>query len=102
MASCTTRARCTIAGSCRPLGSSVVSCKVAKSTVAWGWKIVAVGMTADITVFDPETIAPKATYLDPVQLSVGVKHVLVNGGIALENGEQTGYRGGRFLKKEKA
>ncbi len=57
------------------------------------------GMIADITVFDPETIAPRATYLDPVRLAVGVRHVLVNGGIALQDGIQTAYRGGIFLRK---
>ena len=58
---------------------------------------LAPGMAADITVFDPDRIAPRATYLDPVQLAEGVEHVIVNGAIALENGRQTEYRGGRFL-----
>ena len=58
------------------------------------------GMAADITVFDPRSIAPRATYLDPIRLSQGVWHVLVGGGIALENGAQTEYRGGTFLKKK--
>ena len=60
---------------------------------------LAVGADADITVFDPLTIAPRATYLDPVRTAVGVRHVLVGGGIALKDGEQTDYRGGRFLRK---
>jgi len=59
-----------------------------------------VGLAADITVFDPETIAPKATYLEPVRPAAGVKHVLVGGGVALENGVQTDLRAGRFLKKQ--
>lgn len=57
------------------------------------------GMAADITVFDPDAIAPRATYLEPVQVAQGVKHVLVDGGIALEDGAQTAYRGGRYLRK---
>lgn len=60
---------------------------------------LAVGMDADITVFDPETIAPRSTYLDPVRLATGVRHVILNGGVALEDGAQTDFRGGRFLKK---
>lgn len=60
---------------------------------------IAPGLTADITVFDPAVIAPRATYLDPVQLSEGIAHVLVNGQIALENGVQTAVRAGRFLRK---
>ena len=60
-----------------------------------------VGLAADIAVFDPKMIGPRSTYLNPVQLSEGMKHVLVNGGIALRDGVQTEYRGGRFLKKQK-
>ena len=57
------------------------------------------GMAADITVFDPQAIAPRATYLEPVQLSQGVQHVLVDGSVALEDGIQTELRAGRFLRK---
>lgn len=57
------------------------------------------GAFADITVFDPAKIAPRATYLAPVRLAEGVKHVIVNGEIALQDGKQTDYRSGRFLRK---
>ena len=57
------------------------------------------GMVADVTVFDPATIAPRSTYLDPVQLATGVRHVLIGGEIALEDGAQTAVRAGRFLRK---
>ena len=60
---------------------------------------IAEGNAADITVFDPKTIAPRSTYLEPVQLSQGVKHVVINGVVALENGIQTAARPGRFLRK---
>jgi len=60
---------------------------------------IADGMAADITVFDPKTIAPRGTYLEPVQVSQGVRHVLINGVIALENGVQTAARPGKFLRK---
>jgi N-acyl-D-glutamate deacylase len=46
-----------------------------------------VGMDADIAVFDPETIADKATYEDANQPAVGVQTVLVNGGLVVQNGE---------------
>lgn len=58
-----------------------------------------VGNTADITVFDPETIAPRATYLEHVQTAQGVKHVLVGGVLALKDGVQTPARAGCFLRK---
>ena len=57
------------------------------------------GYAADITVFDPETIAPRATYREPVQLAAGVRHVVVNGQTALKDGRQTDRRAGRFLRK---
>jgi N-acyl-D-aspartate/D-glutamate deacylase len=50
-------------------------------------------------VFDPEMIIDKSTYTDPFQYSEGVLHVLVNGQIVLENGEHTGNRPGRALRK---
>lgn len=57
------------------------------------------GLAADITVFDPAAIGPRTTYLDPIQLSRGVVHMLVNGQIALRDGAQTDVRAGRFLRK---
>ncbi len=57
------------------------------------------GLAADICVFDENEIAPTATYLEPVQLSKGVMHVIVNGEIALTDGKQTSVRAGRFLRK---
>jgi N-acyl-D-aspartate/D-glutamate deacylase len=55
------------------------------------------GMAADLTVFDPAVIAPRATYLDPVQTAQGVRWVIVNGKIALREGRQTEKRAGRFI-----
>ena len=57
------------------------------------------GMIADITVFDPDMIAPCATHIDPIQLSTGVHHVIINGEIALHNGTQTRSRCGQILRK---
>lgn len=53
---------------------------------------------ADVVVFDPETIEDKATYDDPKQYTVGVEYVLVNGQIALADGEQTDVCAGRVVK----
>ena len=57
------------------------------------------GFAADITVFDSNKIAPGATYLDPVQPSCGVHHVLIGGRLAMENEKQTDLRAGKFLRK---
>ena len=56
------------------------------------------GMKADVTVFDPATIIDRATYEDPAVLSVGVRHVFVNGVHALRDGAVTGEQGGRVLQ----
>ncbi len=45
------------------------------------------GMDADIIVFDPETVADKATFQEPCQLSVGMKHVIVNGTFVIKDAE---------------
>jgi N-acyl-D-amino-acid deacylase len=55
------------------------------------------GMFADIVVFDPNTIADRATYENPHQLAVGVKDVFVNGVHVLKDGEHTGAKPGRAL-----
>ncbi|MFY9558160.1 MAG: D-aminoacylase [Blastocatellia bacterium] len=55
------------------------------------------GMFADVVVFDPATIADRATFEKPHQYSVGVKHVFVNGAHVLKDGEHTGAKPGRAL-----
>jgi N-acyl-D-amino-acid deacylase len=55
------------------------------------------GYFADLVVFDPQTIADRATYDNPHQYATGVKYVLVNGVRVIENGEHTGARPGRAL-----
>lgn len=55
------------------------------------------GTFADIVVFDPATIADRATYEDPHQYSVGVRDVIVNGQPVLRDGGFTGALPGRAL-----
>ena len=55
------------------------------------------GYFADVVVFDPRTIADKATFENPHQYAVGVKHVFVNGVQALKDGEHTNMKPGRAL-----
>jgi dihydroorotase/N-acyl-D-amino-acid deacylase len=56
------------------------------------------GMFADVVVFDPATIADRATYEQPKQLSVGVRDVWVNGVQVLRDGNHTGATPGRALR----
>jgi N-acyl-D-amino-acid deacylase len=58
---------------------------------------IKLGMFADVVVFDPQTIADRATFKQPHQYSVGVKHVFVNGVQVLKDGEHTGNKPGRAL-----
>lgn len=56
------------------------------------------GFLADVVVFDPATIADKATFTEPHQLSVGMKHVFVNGTHVWRDGTHTGATPGRVLR----
>ena len=55
------------------------------------------GYFADVVVFDPKTISDRATYEKPELLSTGVRDVIVNGKIAVEEGAVTKALAGRAL-----
>ncbi len=55
------------------------------------------GYWADITIFDPEKIADRATYTEPHQYADGILYVLVNGEFVVDEGKITGKRPGRVL-----
>ena len=55
------------------------------------------GMKADLVVFDPATVADKATFERPHQYAVGFKYVLVNGRPLIVDGKLTNERSGRIL-----
>ncbi|MBT8336398.1 MAG: D-aminoacylase [Gemmatimonadetes bacterium] len=59
---------------------------------------LAPGYFADVAVFDPETIADRATFEDPHQYAVGMVHVFVNGEQVLSGGEHTGATPGRVVR----
>jgi N-acyl-D-amino-acid deacylase len=56
------------------------------------------GYFADVVVFDPKTIGDKSTYEKPHQYATGVKHVWVNGGHVLKDGEHTGQKPGQVVR----
>ncbi|MEO8450168.1 MAG: amidohydrolase family protein [Gemmatimonadota bacterium] len=60
---------------------------------------LALGMAADVAVFDPKVVIDHATYEDPEKLSEGIRFVLVNGRVALRDGAPTGERGGQGLTR---
>jgi N-acyl-D-aspartate/D-glutamate deacylase len=59
---------------------------------------IAAGMYADITVFDAETVADRATFEDPHQYPIGIRHVVVNGTPIIRGGALTGAMPGRVIK----
>lgn len=56
------------------------------------------GQFADVVIFDPAAIADLATFEQPHQLAVGMRHVFVNGVHVLRDGEHTGAKPGRALR----
>jgi N-acyl-D-amino-acid deacylase len=59
--------------------------------------LLAPGMAADVTVFDPATVIDHATYDEPARQSDGIRDVVVGGRVALRDGQPTGERGGMVL-----
>jgi len=57
------------------------------------------GFDADLVLFDPAAIIDKATYDDPLQKPEGISYVLVNGKVAVKDGEVTGVSSGRLLRR---
>lgn len=56
---------------------------------------------ADITLFDPATIIDNATFEQPMEPAAGVDMVMVNGTIIREQGNVTGARPGRTLRRNR-
>jgi N-acyl-D-amino-acid deacylase len=57
------------------------------------------GMRADMVLFDPDTIADKATFTHPHQYAVGIDWVIVNGKAVIKEGKHTGERPGMVLRR---
>jgi N-acyl-D-amino-acid deacylase len=55
------------------------------------------GYAADITIFDPATVADMATFGKPHASPAGIAYVLVNGVAVLRKGQHTGARPGQIL-----
>lgn len=59
--------------------------------------ILRAGASADVVVFDPDTVADRATFTAPHQLSVGIDDVWVNGTRVVKDGSHTGALPGRAV-----
>ncbi len=60
---------------------------------------LAVGLKADLAVFDPAHVQDCATFDDPHQYPTGITHVIVNGRLAVDGGVQTEALSGRVLRR---
>jgi dihydroorotase/N-acyl-D-amino-acid deacylase len=60
--------------------------------------VIKAGMWADLVVFDPETVRDLATFENPIQLSKGMKYVLVNGVPVIDDGKMTSALPGKVLR----
>lgn len=48
---------------------------------------IQVGMDADLTIFNPNTVIDKATFEEGLKFSEGIEYVMVNGSFVLKNGK---------------
>lgn len=56
---------------------------------------------ADICIFDPEKVLDRATYEDPLARPEGIRYVIVNGAVVIEDGQHQGNRPGMVLRRHK-
>jgi N-acyl-D-aspartate/D-glutamate deacylase len=61
--------------------------------------VVREGSFADLVVFDPATVADRATYERPAVHPAGIDAVIVNGVVAVRDGVESGLRPGRLLRR---
>ena len=75
------------------------------SAARFGFKdrgVIRAGASADLVLFDPETVIDRATFEHPVRPAAGIDMVLVNGQAVLSDGRRTPARPGRLLRRGSA
>ena len=60
---------------------------------------LAPGQFADVIVFAPDVVADRSTYREPTALAVGMRYVLVNGVVTVDDGTYNGATAGRALRR---
>ena len=65
----------------------------------WDRGIIRPRMMADIVVFDYYTIYDTATYENPHSYPKGIKYVIINGEVVIEDEEHTGRKPGKLLRR---
>ena len=59
--------------------------------------VICEGAWADLVLFDPQTVADRATFTDPHQYPVGIPCVIVSGVVVIDQGQHTGALPGQVL-----
>jgi N-acyl-D-amino-acid deacylase len=55
------------------------------------------GLAADVTIFDQDRVIDRATFEQPHQFPAGIKYVIVNGVVTVDNEQHTGALAGRVI-----
>jgi N-acyl-D-amino-acid deacylase len=55
------------------------------------------GYTADLVIFDPETVRDNSTYSDSFKYPSGIEYVIIDGKISIKKGEYKGALNGKVL-----
>jgi len=63
-----------------------------------GRGVIKADAAADLVIFDPATVADRATFTDPFQYPVGIDTVIVNGRVVLDGGRHTGQHPGIVIR----
>jgi len=92
---------------CRELGALDLPTAIAKMTSMPAERVglrdrgrIALGMAADLVLFDAARVADRATFEEPQRYPEGIEHVYVNGVPVVQHGKVTGSRPGRMLRRE--
>jgi N-acyl-D-amino-acid deacylase len=63
--------------------------------------VVREGAFADLTIFNPDTVAEGATFAKPIAPAIGIDTVFVNGAMVWRDGRPSGARPGKVLRRER-
>ncbi|WP_347177418.1 D-aminoacylase [Glycomyces sp. L485] len=62
--------------------------------------VVAPGMAADLVVFEPGSVADRATFAEPRRQAAGIPFVVVNGRLAVDDERRTDALAGRSVRRQ--
>jgi N-acyl-D-amino-acid deacylase len=75
-----------------------MSAVAANEIMAYDRGRLSVGLAADIVVFDEREVRDRATFAEPDLPAEGIRYVIVNGAMVIENGKYTGAAPGQVLR----